>query len=80
MMILSFASSWPHAQNFRQSLFSDHIPTPELLRARTQQLFVWNQDGSLKVNIGGSYPLADAARAHADMVSRRTTGKLLLIP
>ncbi|WP_454726260.1 MULTISPECIES: zinc-binding dehydrogenase [Cupriavidus] len=28
----------------------------------------------------GTYPLAEAARAHADMESRATTGKLLLIP
>jgi len=35
-----------------------------------------------KVSMGSatSYPLAEAARAHADMESRRTTGKLLLIP
>ena len=36
--------------------------------------------GSLKVRLGGVYPLAEAARAHADMESRRTTGKLLLVP
>ncbi|MEZ7136925.1 MULTISPECIES: zinc-binding dehydrogenase [Komagataeibacter] len=44
------------------------------------QLFNWITEGRLKVNIGGTYPLADAARAHADMESRKTTGKLLLIP
>jgi NADPH2:quinone reductase len=32
------------------------------------------------VRIGGTYPLAEAARAHADLASRRTSGKLLLIP
>ncbi|MFP5434722.1 MAG: zinc-binding dehydrogenase, partial [Alphaproteobacteria bacterium] len=37
-------------------------------------------DGRLKVRIGGEYTLADAAKAHADMESRRTTGKLVLIP
>ncbi len=36
--------------------------------------------GALKVRLGGVYPLAEAARAPADMESRRTTGKLLLIP
>lgn len=30
--------------------------------------------------IGGEYPLADAAHAHADMESRKTTGKLVLVP
>jgi NADPH:quinone reductase len=26
------------------------------------------------------YPLADAAKAHADIEARKTTGKILLIP
>ncbi|MEK1929466.1 MAG: zinc-binding dehydrogenase, partial [Pararhizobium sp.] len=62
------------------AVFSDHIHTPELLRARTRQLFDWIENGSLKVGIGGIYPLAQAAQAHADMAGRATTGKLLLIP
>jgi NADPH:quinone reductase len=32
------------------------------------------------VRIGKTYPLADADIAHADLESRKTTGKLLLIP
>jgi NADPH2:quinone reductase len=43
-------------------------------------LFDWIARGVLKVRIGGTYPLAEASRAHADMESRNTTGKLLLIP
>jgi NADPH2:quinone reductase len=36
--------------------------------------------GELEVVIGGVYPLADAARAHADISGRRSSGKLLLDP
>jgi NADPH2:quinone reductase len=36
--------------------------------------------GALKVEIGGRYPLEDAAAAYDDLEARRTTGKLLLIP
>ena len=36
--------------------------------------------GDLDVRIGGVYPLSDAARAHEDLISRRSTGKLLLDP
>jgi NADPH2:quinone reductase len=43
-------------------------------------LFDWIAGGALKVRIGGIYSLAEASRAHADMESRITTGKLLLIP
>jgi NADPH2:quinone reductase len=60
--------------------FVHHIRTPELLRARTARLFDWVMTGRLRVRIGGEYPLKDAAKAHADMESRATTGKLLLIP
>lgn len=72
--------SLPKSIKIGYAVFSDHIHTPELLRTHTQQLFRWIQDGSLKANFGGTYALADAARAHADMESRATTGKLLLIP
>jgi NADPH2:quinone reductase len=60
--------------------FFDHIATPTLLRERASRLFDWVIDGKLKVRIGGVYPLAEAAVAHAEMESRATTGKLLLIP
>jgi NADPH:quinone reductase len=36
--------------------------------------------GKLTPTIGARCPLADAAKAHADLVSRRTVGKLLLLP
>ncbi|APO76958.1 Zn-dependent alcohol dehydrogenase GroES-like protein (plasmid) [Rhizobium etli 8C-3] len=72
--------SLPKSIKIGYAVFSDHIQTPELLRARSRQLFDWARDGSLTVNLGKSYPLADAALAHADMASRRTTGKLLLLP
>jgi len=72
--------SLPKSIKIGYAVFSDHIPTPELLRAHTAQLFEWIADGKLKVRIGGEYQLADAATAHADMESRRTTGKLLLVP
>jgi NADPH2:quinone reductase len=72
--------SLPKSIKIGYATFFDHIHTPELFRARTQQLFDWVMDGSLKLKIGGVYALAEAARAHTDMESRATTGKLLLIP
>jgi NADPH2:quinone reductase len=72
--------SLPKSVKIGYAVFSDHIHTPALLRARSGQLFDWIAKGDLKVRIGGIYPLAEAARAHADMESRATTGKLLLIP
>jgi NADPH2:quinone reductase len=56
------------------------VYAPTLLRTPSTRLFDWIARGVLKVRIGGTYPLAEASRAHADMESRTTTGKLLLIP
>lgn len=72
--------SLPKSIKLGYAVFFDHIRTPELLRARSARLFDWIAEGKLKVHIGGVYPLADAARAHLDMASRATTGKLLLMP
>jgi NADPH2:quinone reductase len=36
--------------------------------------------GDLEVTVGGVFPLSDAARAHEDLIARRTSGKLLMDP
>jgi NADPH2:quinone reductase len=36
--------------------------------------------GTLEVHVHETYPLAEASRAHEDLQSRKTTGKLLLAP
>ncbi len=36
--------------------------------------------GELEVTVGEVYPLSEAARAHEDLIARRTSGKLLLDP
>ncbi len=60
--------------------FRDHVPTREALLAHSAELFGLIGDGRLSIEIGGRYPLAEAARAHRDLESRATTGKLLLLP
>ena len=57
-----------------------YIASREDLLRRAGDLFGWISGGKLSARIGGTYPLADAARAHEDLAGRRTTGKLLLIP
>lgn len=51
----------------------------ELLR-RSAEVFAWIAAGTLHVEIGGRYPLEDARRAHEELESRATSGKLLLVP
>jgi NADPH2:quinone reductase len=44
------------------------------------RLFDLAQSGTLKVLIGGRYPLEQAAEAHRVLENRLTTGKVVLIP
>jgi len=53
---------------------------PEMLREPVPVLFELVRDGTLRVLDGGSYPLAEARRAHEDLRARRTVGKLMLRP
>ncbi|MFJ4879544.1 quinone oxidoreductase family protein [Streptomyces sp. NPDC088745] len=59
---------------------ADYVQTRAELEWRIGELFAAIADGSLKVRIGATYPLADARRAHEDLQARKTTGKVLLIP
>ena len=49
------------------------------LRARAHDLFRFITEG-LDIRIHARYPLAEAGRAQTELESRRTTGKLLLMP
>jgi NADPH2:quinone reductase len=52
----------------------------ELAAPMIGELFGLVARGELEVSVGDVYPLSEAARAHEDLVARRTTGKLLLDP
>jgi len=59
---------------------SHHLRTREELLLRAGAVLNGLAFGGLQVEIGGRYPLAEAARAYDDLENRRSTGKLLLIP
>jgi NADPH2:quinone reductase len=92
MMVLYGASSGqvppfdPQRLNSGGSLFLTrptlvhYVADRDELLWRAQDLFDWVAKGELRVRIGRTYPLADAAKAQEDLASRHTTGKLLLIP
>jgi NADPH2:quinone reductase len=54
--------------------------TREELLERCNDVFAWTAQGRLEVRVDRSFPLADAAQAHAWMEDRQTKGKLLLVP
>jgi len=56
------------------------IGRPAMIDEALADLFARVAAGELRVVVGGTYPLADAAKAQVDMRERRTTGKVLLDP
>jgi NADPH:quinone reductase len=53
---------------------------PDLVDDALTDLFGRAARGELRVVVGGTYALADAAQAQTDLQQRRTTGKLVLDP
>jgi NADPH2:quinone reductase len=57
---------------------NQYIATRDELMTRARDLFTWIADGSVKIRINHTFPLADAVKAHQELEARRTTGKVLL--
>ena len=57
----------------------DYTTTREELLASASDLFAMVQSGRIRIDIRTTYPLRDAARAHADLEARRTTGSIILV-
>jgi NADPH:quinone reductase len=58
---------------------SNYTVTRAELLAAAHDLFAMVGSGRIKIAISQTYPLRDAARAHADIESRRTTGSIVLM-
>jgi NADPH2:quinone reductase len=56
------------------------IPTGEEFSWRAAELFDVIGSGAVTVEVGGRYPLSDAARAHEDLQGRKTAGSIVLLP
>ena len=75
------AAPQPGGQPVRHPADAGPLPgQPGELLWRAGDLFRWITEGRLSVRVGGRYPLEQAAQAQADLASRGTTGKLLLLP
>lgn len=53
---------------------------PDLFRRSLGELLEWTGSGKLKLTVGGTYPLAEAADVHRQLQGRKTIGKLVLVP
>jgi NADPH2:quinone reductase len=76
----------PQRLNAAGSVF---LTRPSLVHfMRTAQEFSWRAEElfdavagrAIKIEVGGRYPLAEAARAHDDLQGRKTAGSVVLLP
>ena len=90
-MMVSFGNASGPVQDFAPLILSqkgslyltrptlaNYSSTVEELDWRANDVLNWIGQGKLKLHIHKVYPLSDAAQAHRDLESRKTTGKLLL--
>lgn len=58
----------------------NYTATPEDLATAARELFAVVKKGAVKIKINQTYPLREAAQAHLDLQSRKTTGSTVLLP
>jgi NADPH:quinone reductase len=56
------------------------IRTGEEFSWRAGELLDTVANGAITIEVGGNYPLSEAARAHTDLHGRKTTGSIVLLP
>ena len=65
---------------FTRPTLAHYTQTRAELRARSDDLFAWIANGTLKVRVGATFALTAAAEAHRALESRARTGKVVLLP
>jgi NADPH2:quinone reductase len=65
---------------FTRPTLASYVITRDELLTRAGSVLGAIERGELKLNVEQELPLAQAARAHELLASRRTSGKLLLLP
>jgi len=65
---------------FTRPTLHDYARKREELVTRARDLFGAIADGTLTIRVAQTYPLREAARAHADLEGRKTTGSTVLVP
>jgi NADPH:quinone reductase len=69
-----------YPRNLRISSFWLAADPPERWNSARRELQEWVAAGRLRVMVGETFPLADAAEAHRRLEQRQTQGKLILLP
>jgi NADPH:quinone reductase len=58
----------------------NYTATREDLLTASRELFAVVKKGAVKIKVNQTYPLREAAQAHRDLESRKTTGQTVLLP
>jgi len=58
----------------------DYTATREELVETATDLFEVVKSGAVKIEVGQTYPLTEARKAHEDLEARQTTGSTVLLP
>ena len=64
----------------RRPTLVNYTATPEDLAKAARELFAVVKKGAVKIKVNQTYPLREAAQAHRDLQSRKTTGSTVLLP
>lgn len=65
---------------FTRPTLAHHTSRREDLVSLAEELFAMVGSGRVRIRVGQTYPLAEAAQAHRDLEARRTTGSTVLLP
>ena len=69
-----------YGRSLKVSSFWLATDPPERWAMARRELQRWVLEGKLRVTIGQTFPLAEAAEAHRRLEQRQTQGKLVLVP
>ena len=69
-----------HSLYVTRPVLFDFLDTRDRLLAGCSELFEVIGSGAVKISVNQRYPLQDAAQAHIDLESRKTTGSTVLLP
>ena len=61
-------------------MLNHYIVTPDELTKMARELFDVVKSGAVRIEVNQHYALKDAAKAHRDLESRKTTGSTVLVP
>ncbi len=70
----------PQNQSVTGYYVTSAIDRPDLMRPTYDRLYAALSGGNLRVIVGGTAPLSEAAEVHRRLQGRQTTGRLVLLP